>query len=505
MSRLDATTTTTTTTPLQITHPRILRFYQENPALHFETTNLLIVDIFEKLLLDMKYMTDPATATATKHQIKEIKDILHSLKDQLHTNQTASIQEIHQIKADYLVELQNVLSMNHNYDKIMPILEKMNTHLMEKTIASFTREGGSGGGEPISELHKQIQDSLLYFQKSISEDIQAFLPSSNCGMVDGSHMTEFLNKIDSKMTTMILNIQDNDTMMKEIYENQEKQEKTHNKIMSDLTDLLQKFRNNHQMQAGHDAQLSILLSRIFNSGDITIHKSDDTTGSFLLKRLRKPTIFIQNKDQIENVGIDDVNCFLQSTEEQNCSGVFISQQSGISLKKDFQIEFHSNNIVLFLHNVEYSPIKIETAVSIIDSLTSKLRLLKFDGNSNTSHSIPKDILDTINGEYQLFISQKNAVIDVFKESQKKVLSQIDEIRFPCLDKYLSTKYTTPIIKSGLKCVLCNCYSANNLKALAAHKRGCIRKLKNTLHPTTNGTGTTHSEIPNISIEIASKK
>jgi hypothetical protein len=75
----------------------------------------------------------------------------------------------------------------------------------------------------------------------------------------------------------------------------------------------------------------------------------------------------------------------------------------------------------------------------------------------------------------MFIAQKTAVIDVFKESQKKVLAQIDEIRFPCLDRYLSTKYSAPIVKSGLKCDLCKSYNANNLKALAAHKRGCSRK------------------------------
>ena len=75
----------------------------------------------------------------------------------------------------------------------------------------------------------------------------------------------------------------------------------------------------------------------------------------------------------------------------------------------------------------------------------------------------------------MFITQKLAVIDVLKESQKKVIAQIDEIKFPSLDKYLSGKYSAPIIKSGLKCDICKYYSANNLKALAAHKRGCMRK------------------------------
>lgn len=355
---------------LQINNNRIIKFYKENPTINFETTNLLMVELFEKLLFDMKHTT----------QESGIKDAILSLKNSL---------------------------------------------MSEPTI-----------------------------------------------------IPEFIDRIDTKMTTILFNIENSEKNMKEIKEINDTQYSTNGKIMNDLTELLERFRNNHQKQIGHDNQLSILLSQIFNSGDITIPYPDgNNSGSFLLKRIRKPSILIQNKDQTDNIGINDINCFLQAIEENNCSGIFLSQNSGISLKKDFQIEFQNNNILLFIHNVEYSSIKIETAVNIIDSLFSKLRLLKFDNNNDTSHTIPKDILDTINNEYQLFISQKNAVIDVFKESQKKVLSQIDEIRFPCLDKYLSTKYTNPVIKTGLKCVLCNSYSANNLKALAAHKRGCIRKMK----------------------------
>jgi hypothetical protein len=160
-------------------------------------------------------------------------------------------------------------------------------------------------------------------------------------------------------------------------------------------------------------------------------------------------------------------------DEYNCNGIFISQSSGICTKKNYQIEIHNNNIVVFLHNVEYSSTKIESAVDIIDNLSGKLR--QYKSNANDDSLLSKELLDSINTEFQLFLTQKNAVIEVFKESQKKVLSQIDELRFPCLDKFLSTKYSAPVQKPGLKCDLCKSFTANNLKALAAHKRGCVRK------------------------------
>ena len=146
----------------------------------------------------------------------------------------------------------------------------------------------------------------------------------------------------------------------------------------------------------------------------------------------------------------------------------------LSNKNDFQIEFHNNNVIIFIHNSEYSNHKIEAAVNIIDHLYFKLQQFNKTG-INDDFTIPKDVLEIINNEYQMFMTQKLAVIDVLKESQKKVIAQIDEIKFPSLDKYLSGKYSAPIIKTGLKCDICKCYSANNLKALAAHKRGCMRK------------------------------
>jgi hypothetical protein len=55
--------------------------------------------------------------------------------------------------------------------------------------------------------------------------------------------------------------------------------------------------------------------------------------------------------------------------------------------------------------------------------------------------IERGMLDDINNEYQLFISQKNAILQNLRESQGKVISQIEEFQFPSLDKYLSSKYT----------------------------------------------------------------
>jgi hypothetical protein len=126
---------------------------------------------------------------------------------------------------------------------------------------------------------------------------------------------------------------------------------------------------------------------------------------------------------------------------------------------------------LFIHNVNYNIEKIKIGVDIINHLFSKLRELN---HTSTDYSIAKPMLDDINREFQNFISQKETISNTIKECNKKVLSQIEDLRLPVLSQYLNTKFTH-IIRPGFKCDICRIFTVNTLKGLAAHKRGCLRK------------------------------
>ena len=237
--------------------------------------------------------------------------------------------------------------------------------------------------------------------------------------------------------------------------------------------------SNVQIQQMHDASSSFkkehftsALSKIFTNADIMNKQNNDDYHFISMKRLKKPKVIIKNMEIESNLSDEDVSAFSSLVDQENCCGVLISQNSGISNKNHFQIDIHNNNIIVFLHNVKCSQSVVISAIDIIDNLFAKMQeFSKF----NTDCSIPKELLDNINNEYQLFIIQKSTLVDIIKEYQKKLLSQLDECRFSSLNGFLSEKYSTPIQKTGFNCELCSNYSAHNLKALAAHKRGCIRK------------------------------
>ena len=196
----------------------------------------------------------------------------------------------------------------------------------------------------------------------------------------------------------------------------------------------------------------------------------------IIKRPNKYNILVENKTTEINVNNEEIHEFIQLMEENNCHGLFLSQNSGFFSKQDFHIEIYNKLIVVYVHNVGYNEQKIKMAIDLIDNLAIKIRELHRQEDIYEV-IIDKEILEEINREYQMFIQQKENLVNIFKESQKQFFLQIEDFKFPELNKYLSTKFSIPTNKQGIKCDLCKKFNGNNLKALAAHKRGCMRKIK----------------------------
>ena len=84
------------------------------------------------------------------------------------------------------------------------------------------------------------------------------------------------------------------------------------------------------------------------------------------------------------------------------------------------------------------------------------------------------VLDDINEEYQNFINQRELLITVLKDFQKKMTSQIESLKLPALEKYLEPKYAN-VRQKGIVCNICNVFSASSKQSLSAHQRGCKKK------------------------------
>jgi len=234
-----------------------------------------------------------------------------------------------------------------------------------------------------------------------------------------------------------------------------------------------------------------ILNKLYSMSEIYYVKPNQTQKidptvftQIILKRNNKSRLYIQSADIERNITLEEIASCLDVMEEQNSHGIFMSQRSGFINKPNFHIEIHNKLILVFLHHADYSLEKIKIAIEMIDSLSQKMR--ECHGMTNDfEFSIEKESLEEINKEFLSFSIQKESMVSNIKENHKKTLVQLDELKLPSLEKYLSTKFSSVPHKQGFKCDLCKNFLAHNLKALAAHKRGCNRKHNILVKPTAN--------------------
>ena len=112
---------------------------------------------------------------------------------------------------------------------------------------------------------------------------------------------------------------------------------------------------------------------------------------------------------------EEVKKFIHDIEQQNCCGLFLSQNCGVATKENFEINIHNNNVLVYVHEVNNDAEKIKLAISIIDHFKSKLDELDSNDEIDT---ISKELLEEINREYQALCSQKIIMSKLLKTPNK---------------------------------------------------------------------------------------
>lgn len=247
-------------------------------------------------------------------------------------------------------------------------------------------------------------------------------------------------------------------------------------LIGELTDFFNKFKNSSYKGQLGEMQLESALNQMFPSAEVANTSSLRASCDFRLTRADKNVILFETKDYDRNVTLDEVKKFIRDIELQKHHGIFLSQHSGITSKQNFQIDIIGKNVVIYIHHVKYDQTVMRLAIDIIDSLSEKLAII--DDGEKDAYSLDKDTFEAILKEYNDFVQKKLAFIDTFKDSQKRLLALIDDIKFPCLSKILTQNHGSMINNDSQKitCNICNNYDATSNKSLAAHQRGCRKKM-----------------------------
>lgn len=474
-------------TELVCKNKKVLDFYTNHPSLDFEKTNLLFVNFMETFF---NHITDDLETNVNSQllsfmsknqtQLEELQQQLSSYKNDIHNNQQETINSVFSNlsswKTQYIEDVKHILDSNQlsSNEKINHYLDKNNSQLLDKT--ALLLNDAIPKNQNI--LHQQITYSLKEFNEQINSDTSKIVSSNN----SSEALENFIRVFENKYSNLVQSIQQ--PLFSVISSTEERISKnidgirdfnsqsllSQKPVLDDLGDFLGKYNMSSNKGKYGEQNLCAILNNMFPSAEVHDTTGTKASGDFILRRIDKPQILFENKEYKANIDKEEVSKFIRDVDTQNTNGIFLSQYSGITFKQNYQIDIHKNNILVYVQQCEYSPERIRIAIDIIDYLSTKLNELDIDESNNIS----KELLDDINLEYQNFISQKECMINTLKEFSKKLNLQIDNMKLPCLDKYLDSKYA--YVKSRtFACDICNEFFGSNRQSLSAHKRGCKKK------------------------------
>jgi hypothetical protein len=462
-----------------------LAYFEHHKEVDPETTVGFFVEILEKFddnIIEKMTSSINSQILAGITEIKQKHSVLQDTMNRMNTDINASlIVKIYDFKKDYIEDLKTIFSLDSNSkgEKMYAILEKNNSQLIDKTtlllnemIPKTNQNVHAVMTENIQDLKRTLADETTKILKTLEKDTNTDTDVKEFSQIFESKINSmiqsFVQSSEERITQSIASSRDITTQQWVVQD----------KFITEMGDYITKSKNSAYRGAQSEHKLSMIMNQMFPTGEITNTTGKTASCDFLMKREGKPSIVFENKDYENNVYIEEIRKFIRDIEMVNTHGIFISQRSGIASRSNYQIEFHKGNILVYLHNVDYSKEKIQIAVDIIDNLSLKMEELDFSEDENT---ISKEVLEEINREFQAFATQKDSLIGVIKDSNKKMLQQVDDMKFPSIEKYLSTKYasTANITKltNQYRCEICSVFIANTLKSMSAHKRGCAKRPK----------------------------
>jgi len=467
---------------------KIWEFYDQHKNLDIENMNLIFIEILDKLFQDINPVLNTNLASQLLENMRTLQINMNSMNDNLsksHNDLTTNFtMKFVEFKKEYIDDLKMILT-NNNSDKIAPIIKQYNDALLDKTQIMINTLIPKNNDI----LSKEFTSSMKSLHSSIHEDTNTLLKSS----INKENLDKFISILEDKFSNTLVSSQ---TMMNTIITSTEKRLDTRINEIRNITErnfteikdistsnngsqiqlqnnigeLLKKMENSSSKGRISENILYNIILPIFPTAQIDSVGTTKETGDIMMYRNNKPTILFENKNYDVNVSQEGVRKFIRDVEQQNCCGIMLAQHNGIANKENFQIDVYNNNVVVYLHNVEYNIDKIKVAVDIIDHFKSQLVNIDTGGDII---NINKDLLDEINTEYHNFATSKLNHIKTIKDFNLKLLSQIDDIKLPSLEQYLFKNYSVSTAKSDT-CEYCQMVFKNQ-RALSAHYRGCTQK------------------------------
>jgi hypothetical protein len=441
------------------TNKRIYDYYKKNPSIDFESMNLVLLDFMDKINHDMSKVLQN---TLQGQLLQEVKDI----KGQLSLFQDNILGKVTDANKSFVDTLKLLLSMNssEHYEKVVHLVEKQSESFIDKLTSLLPKTQ--------EDTQRKIQDQLCLLQKTIQCDFQQFMIQSK----PETNIVDFISSFDTKLSVLqqpiFQLIQTNQehvsTKLSTVKDELLINKTTNERLYNEMSEFLHKYKASSQFKGQYsEHMLDTILTEMYPTASIENTTSQTASGDFMIRRDGLPDILIENKNYERNVDLEEIKKFLRDVNHKDCSGIMMSQISGIVSKPNFFIEIHDGKVLVYLHKVFFSKDQIKLAIDVIDHLSSRLTsIVSSEGEHGIN--IKKEVMDKINDEVQLFVKNKEAMATTIKETSRKLLSQLEELHLPELSLLLNDKYAS-VQNQEYVCEICK-KSFDTKRGLGHHKK-----------------------------------
>jgi hypothetical protein len=456
---------------LSINNKEIFDFYNDY-SLNFEEMNILFYNLIKQILQNNN-------KSYNENSLSILFNKISSIEQKLNNNQNEIQNKLNDYKKDFINDIKLIL-LSNNAEYIIPSLKETSNNLIDKTkiiLNELIPQNQINLSREIDNNFKILQSQIIQETKTLNfpinqKSIDEFIFNSNNSTNETiNKITNLINLTENRIENKLLT---NSTKIDDIQKIINENNFNNSLLQKNITTILNKFEKGVGKGNISENILYNILLELYPTAEINyVGNQVKETGDIIFQRNNMPKILIENKDHEScNVPKHEIDKFIRDCNIQKCCGIMFSQNKGISNKFNYEIQINNDNILLYVHNVNFDIDKIKTSIDIVEQFKIKYDHINIDNNIT---NIDNSQLKEINNEFSYYINQKISLLKMVKDFNDKINISINELKMPCLENFLSKTFAVSSInKDRNMCQYCNKIIP---KSLHMHYRFCNEKKK----------------------------